>query len=264
MRLCKKILAISFKEKSIFRFDYIASTIFAFLYIVLKVYIWKGLYGTSAEAVNGIVLNDMIVYSILASFTEGVTKTSVMNDLNNGVLSGSISSNMLLPIGLKKYMFINSLTKNLFWTIYGIIPSVFVAMIFFGFHVNIRISNLIIYTVSVMMGIVINFLYNFLFGSSVIWFRNSFFLNNINSVLLNLFSGALVPLWFFPKGLKILSNFLPFRYIVFEPIAILLNTKNSNEIMFVLGIQLLWIVILFCAVTLVWNRGRYKIMIQGG
>lgn len=264
MKLCKRILAISFKEKSSFRFDYIVSTIFAFLYIVLKIYIWKGLYGINAEAVNGIVLNDMIVYSILASFTEGVTKTSVMNDLNNGVLSGSISSNMLLPIGLKKYMFIHSLTKNLFWTIYGIIPSVVVAMLFFGFHAEIRITNLIIYIISVMMGIVINFLYNFLFGSSVIWFRNSFFLNNINSVLLNLFSGALVPLWFFPTGLKVLSNFLPFRYIVFEPISILLNTKNSDEIMFVLGMQLIWIVILYGAVTFVWNRGRHKLMIQGG
>lgn len=264
MGLCKKILAISFKEKSVFRFDYIVSTIFAFLYIVLKVYIWKGLYGVNTAAVKGIVLNDMIVYSILASFTEGITKTSVMNDLNNGVLSGSISSNMLLPIGLKKYMFINSLTQNLFWTIYGIIPSVIVAIWFFGFHVEIRIINLIIYAVSVMMGIVINFLYNFLFGSSVIWLRNSFFLNNINSVLLNLFSGALVPLWFFPDSLKTLSNFLPFRYIVFEPISILLNTKNSDEIMFVLGMQLVWIAILFGAVTLVWNRGRHKLMIQGG
>lgn len=39
MRLCRKILAISFKEKSIFRFDYIVGTVFAFLYIVLKVYL---------------------------------------------------------------------------------------------------------------------------------------------------------------------------------------------------------------------------------
>lgn len=264
MNLCKKILAISFKEKSIFRFDYIVSTIFAFLYIVLKVYMWKGLYGINGKEVNGIILNDMIVYSILASFTSGVTKTSVMNELNGSVLSGSISSNLLLPIGLKKYMFINSVTKNLFQTIYGIIPSVLVAMIFFGFKMEVRLTNVIVYIFALIMGIVINFLYNFLFGLSVIWFRNSFFLNNINSVLLNLFSGALVPIWFFPNGLKILSDFLPFRYIVFEPISIILNTKGSNEILFVLGMQLLWIIILFSAVTFVWNRGRYKIMIQGG
>lgn len=114
------------------------------------------------------------------------------------------------------------------------------------------------------MGIMINFLYNFLFGLSVIWFRNSFFLNNINSVLSNLFSGALVPLWFFPEGLGMLSEFLPFRYIVFEPVSIFLNKRGPEEITTVLGMQLLWIFILYFAVTLVWNKGRHKIMIQGG
>ena len=264
MSLCKKIMSISFKEKSIFRFDYAVSTIFSFLYIVLKVYMWRGLYGIKGEAVNGIILNDMIVYSILSSFTCGITNTSVMNDLNSSVLNGSISSNLLLPIGLKKYLFINSVTKNFFLTIYEVVPSVLVAMIFFGFHAKIKLLNLIIYLFSVVMGILINFLYNFLFGSSVIWFRNAFFLNNINSVLLNLFSGATVPIWFFPQGLKTLSDFLPFRYIVFEPVSILLGTKNSSEILFVLGMQILWISILYSAVTLVWNRGRHKIMIQGG
>lgn len=168
MGLCKKILSISFKEKSIFRFDYLVNTLFSFFYIVLKVYLWKGLYGISGEAVSGIALNDMLVYSILSSFTAGITKTTVMNDLN------------------------------------------------------------------------------------------------INSVLLNLFSGALVPLWFFPEPMKNLSVFLPFRYIVFEPIAVLLNTKSVVETAYVFVMQMFWLVFLFCAATAVWNRGRNKIMIQGG
>ncbi len=264
MGLCKKILSISFKEKSIFRFDYLVNTLFSFFYIVLKVYLWKGLYGISGEAVSGIALNDMLVYSILSSFTAGITKTTVMNDLNESVLSGSISSNLLLPIGLKKYLFLHSVTKNIFLTLYGIIPSVLAAMLFFGFHAEISPVNLVLYVLSVIMGTLINFLYNFLFGSSVIWFRNSFFLNNINSVLLNLFSGALVPLWFFPEPMKILSVFLPFRYIVFEPIAVLLNTKSAAETAYVFAMQLFWLVFLFCAATAVWNRGRNKIMIQGG
>lgn len=264
MGLCRKILSISLKEKSIFRFDYITGVLFAFFYIVLKVYLWKGIYGSGGEAVNGIVLNDMIAYSILASLTGGVTKTSVMNDLNDSVLSGSIASDLLLPIGLKRYLFIRSVIKNILETIYTTAPSVLAAILFFGFHTEISFFRVILYLFSVTMGIVINFYYNFLFGLSVIWFRNSFFLNNINSVLSSLFSGALVPLWFFPEGLGMLSEFLPFRYIVFEPVSIFLNKRGPEEITAVLGMQLLWIFILYFAVTLVWNRGRQKIMIQGG
>lgn len=264
MRLCKKILAISLKEKSAFRFDYITGILFAFLSFVLRVYLWKGIYGSNGEAVNGIVLNDMIVYSIFAGFTEGITKTCVMHDLNDSVLNGSIASDLLLPIGLKKYMLIRTITKNILGTVYTTIPSVFAAMLFFGFHADIRFFPFLLYLFSADVGIVINFLYSFLFGLSVIWFRNSFFLNNVNSVLFNLFSGTLVPLWFFPKGLGILSELLPFRYIVFEPVSILLNKKSPEEIAAVLIMQLFWSFALFFAVTLVWNRGRHKIMIQGG
>ena len=153
MGLCKKILSISFKEKSIFRFDYLVNTLFSFFYIVLKVYLWKGLYGISGEAVSGIALNDMLVYSILSSFTAGITKTTVMNDLNESVLSGSISSNLLLPIGLKKYLFLHSVTKNIFLTLYGIIPSVLAAMLFFGFHAEISPVNLVLYVLSLSHGI---------------------------------------------------------------------------------------------------------------
>ncbi len=44
MGLFRRSLIISFKEKSIFRFDYLVGTVFAFFYIVLKVSLWKGLY----------------------------------------------------------------------------------------------------------------------------------------------------------------------------------------------------------------------------
>ncbi|MCM1263438.1 MAG: ABC-2 family transporter protein [Butyrivibrio sp.] len=264
MRLCRKILTISFKEKSMFRFDYIAGSIYAFFYIVLKVWLWKGLYGASGESVGGVALESMIIYSIIAGFTEGVTKTTVMKDLNNAVLDGTISSTLLLPMGLKTYMFIQSVAHSLFNTVYRTAPSVAAAMFVFGLNLEIKPENLLLYLCSVCMGIVINFLYNFLFGLSVIWLRNSFFLDNINSVLFSLFSGAFVPIWFFPNSLKALSDILPFRYIVFEPTAIFVNGKSLEESAAVLFIQLMWSVFLFCAVTFVWNRGRCKIMIQGG
>ena len=81
MGLFRRSLIISFKEKSIFRFDYLVGTVFAFFYIVLKVSLWKGLYGAGGTEIGGIALNSMIAYSIIAGFTEEITKTSVMRGL---------------------------------------------------------------------------------------------------------------------------------------------------------------------------------------
>lgn len=264
MGLVRKSLAVSFKEKSSFRFDYLLGTLYAFFYIVLKVSLWKGLYGAEGKEIGGIALNSMITYAIIAGFTEGVTKTSVMKELNDSVVDGTISVNLLLPMDLRKYLFIRSLTRGMFHTIYAILPSVAAAMLLFGFRMSIRPAGLALYFCSVCMGIIINFLYQFLFGSTVIWLRNSFFLGNINSVLLSLFSGAFVPIWFFPEGLKTLSIFLPFRYIVFEPTAILVSVKSCEEIAAVFAMQILWIAALSGMAALVFSRGRRRLMIQGG
>lgn len=264
MGLFRRSLVISFKEKSIFRFDYLGGIVLAFSYIILKVTLWKGLYGAEGKEIGGIALNSMIMYSIIAGFTEGIIKTSVMKELNDSVVEGTISENLLLPMGLRKYLFIRSLTRGIFHTLYTILPSVAVAMLLFGFHISIRPANLVVYFCSVCMGTAINFLYQFLFGCTVIWLRNSFFLGNINSVLQSLFSGAFVPIWFFPEGLKALSEFLPFRYIVFEPTAILVNVKSCEETAMVLGTQFIWVAVLAWAVSFVWNLGRNRLMIQGG
>lgn len=168
MGLFRKSLIISFKEKSIFRFDYLVGTVFAFFYIVLKVSLGKGLYGAEGTEIGGIALNSMIAYSIIAGFTEGVTKTSVMKELNDSVVDGTISGQLLLPMGLRKYLFIRSLTRGIFHTIYAVLPSVAVAMLLFGFRISIGPTNLVLYFCLLCMGTAINFLYQFLFGSTVI------------------------------------------------------------------------------------------------
>ena len=82
MGLWRKIFILSFREKSVYRFDYLAGTLFSFLYIILKIYIWKGVYAGSGGAVRGVLLSDMVAYSVLAGFTGGITKTSVMGEFN--------------------------------------------------------------------------------------------------------------------------------------------------------------------------------------
>lgn len=152
MGLWRKIFILSFREKSVYRFDYLAGTLFSFLYIILKIYIWKGVYAGSGGAVRGVLLSDMVAYSVLAGFTGGITKTSVMGEFNDSVCSGAISSELLLPVGLKKYLFTRSLARNMFQTVYGILPSVLMAMLLFGIHVRIRYPNLILYLLAAAMG----------------------------------------------------------------------------------------------------------------
>ena len=41
-------------------------------------------------------------------------------------------------------------------------------------------------------------------------------------------SGALVPMWVFPESLQIVSRYLPFEYIYYGPITVLIGDSNSR------------------------------------
>jgi ABC-2 type transport system permease protein len=162
------------------------------------------------------------------------------------------------------YYFLSNLSENLFWSIYQSLPPILVAIVFFGLRFELAPRNLALYFLSVMLAFVIFFLFSFIMGMSFLWFRNAHFLNNLTQLLFRLFSGSVVPLWFFPGWLNRVSDFLPFRYIIFEPISILLGKTPAEQIPGILVMQILWIVILFGLMTLIWVRGRKQIMIQGG
>ena len=138
------------------------------------------------------------------------------------------------------------------------------AIAFFGLRFDFTMQRLGLYCVSVALAFFISFLFSFIMGTSVIWLKNSFFLDNLRSLVLRLFSGAIVPLWFFPGWLNRASDFLPFRYIVFEPISILLGKTPMEQIPGVLLMQVLWIGLLFGMMSFIWAMGRRHIMIQGG
>jgi ABC-2 type transport system permease protein len=193
-----------------------------------------------------------------------LTRSDVMNHLNASFLDGSISLRLLLPLGYRTYYFLSNLSENLFWSIYQSLPPILVAIVFFGLRFDLTPQRLGLYCVSVMLAFFISFLFSFIMGTSVIWLKNSFFLENLRSLVLRLFSGAIVPLWFFPGWLNSASNFLPFRYIIFEPISILLGKTPMEQIPAVLMMQTLWIAILFGLMSFIWAMARKHIMVQGG
>ncbi len=259
----KRLLINAFKTKLVFRLNYLLNTLFSFLYILLQVFIWKGLYGNSSNW-NGIMLNEMIAYTIFSNVTSMFIKSNLMKNINNEVQDGSISLKMLLPCGYRTYYLKSVLSENLLGSIYNLLPPILIAVVVFGVDFKLSVIQLIVYVVTVFLAFVMNFTYSFVMGLSVVWFRNSFFLENVDQLVFKLFSGAIVPMWFFPSWLNGASFILPFRYMIFEPISILLGVTPRNQYLRVFTIQIVWIIILILLMQFVWAKAQKHIMIQGG
>ena len=78
------------------------------------------------------------------------------------------------------------------------------------------------------------------------------------------FTGALVPLWFFPPWLRQLANLLPSQAQTFIPLAIYIGQVPAHEIPTALGIQVGWVIVLLALVWVVWQRTMRRVVVQGG
>ena len=123
---------------------------------------------------------------------------------------------------------------------------------------------MVLYFVSSFFGFLVNFFFGYSFGLLAFKITNMWGMSQIVQAIFQLLSGALIPLTFFPGLIQKLLDFLPFKSIIYAPCMMYLGKFSCNEIIFTLGIQIIWVVILYFVSKLIWNALIKQLTILGG
>lgn len=89
-------------------------------------------------------------------------------------------------------------------------------------------------------------------------------LSQIMGAIINLLSGMLIPISFFPLWAQKIVNFFPFSSTIYTPSMIFLGKINGNNIISSLALQMLWIIILFIISKWMWKKLIKSLTILGG
>jgi ABC-2 type transport system permease protein len=117
---------------------------------------------------------------------------------------------------------------------------------------------------SVLMSFFIVAGINFCVGTFAIRLKSILGLLRAKYFLLELFSGLLIPISFFPQAFQDIFNFLPFQYISYVPVLIYLGKISGLGILKSLAIQIFWFAALIFVGNALWQWSSKKITIQGG
>jgi ABC-type uncharacterized transport system permease subunit len=77
-------------------------------------------------------------------------------------------------------------------------------------------------------------------------------------------SGALLPLWFMSRPLRLVSQVLPFQAVTYTPTAIYLGRLTGTRVLSGVALEAGWVVVLWLATRLVWSRAVHRVVVQGG
>src|SRR6185295_3593726 len=117
---------------------------------------------------------------------------------------------------------------------------------------------------SISLALLVSFALNFLVNLSAFWLMDDNGVSMIVNVLLQFFSGFLLPLAFFPAPLAALARVLPFQAITGLPAQVFLGQIGGAALGRTLLVQLFWALALGGLAIVVQGRALRKVVIQGG
>ncbi|MDE5597271.1 MAG: ABC-2 family transporter protein [Lachnospiraceae bacterium] len=246
-----------------------------YLYIVRKFlgmfiyyYLWMAVYASSAsDQLGGFSRNEMILYVFMSYTISDIVMIGISSEIGYDVIDGSVATNLIKPIDYRLYLTFRALGTMIYRVV---VPSV---LIWIGLEIYkvtklgmavTRPDEILLALVSIVFSFFIYVFFDYCFGMLAFVTTYIFGMNVIKNAALNLLTGKLIPISFFPMFVQEIFSFLPFTAMTYVPVMIYLGKYSGMEAWRQLGKQALWIVILYFLGSILWKKIEKRIVILGG
>lgn len=253
----------SFLNCGAYRFHHWMGVLSTLLKIFIFWCIYRALYGDRTE-VDGITMAMVTTNFVLSIGLDSLFYGNNDFYLPNKISSGSIATELLLPVSFKGRMLFENMGNTLFQLIFHFVPALLVCIVTVGVLPPVSIGSFLLFIVSAILGYGVLWNLSFLLQTFAFWLINMWSLITIKNVFLNVLSGSMIPLWFMPDWMTPVMNLLPFSSIYFTPVQIYLGQLTAQEIGTKFLTQVLWIVVLYLCGNVFWEKGKKKLVVQGG
>lgn len=238
------------------------------LYCFVMYFIWKAVFISSGESTfMGFTMTDMTVYVFLSNIVGFLTSTDSTDNLADEIHDGSIIMRMIKPVNLDYSLLTFEMGNKVMIITCIFLPVMLGVEIYRGMvlgYVAFRITNFLVFALSSFLSYLLAFYLNLIFGYLAFYLMNIWGFTILKSSIINFFSGALIPLSFFPGIVRTVFEQLPFASLIYVPTMIYMGKYSALEIVFVLCKQVLWIVVFVLISRMIWSWAQKRLAVQGG
>ncbi len=259
-------IRLSFLSILTYRLRYYTGIVTYTLFVAVNYFIWKAIYtsNTSDTTINGFTLSEMITYISVAWISRSLYFSNIDEEIDDIVRSGQISIYLLRPVNFHLMMLSQAAGETIFRVLFFTGPILFSVIMFFPVAPPVSFNAAILFLVATFNSFLIMAEINFNIGLL------SFSLKSIQSIsrakyyLIQLLSGLLMPISFFPSWFSSILNLLPFKLITYTPLQLYLGKYTDEEIANVFIEEFVWISILFLVSYRFWRYSIRQLTLQGG
>jgi ABC-2 type transport system permease protein len=246
-----------------YRLRYYTGVITYLINVTVYYFIWRAIF-LNSDHIEGFNLKQMVTYISLGWIIRSFYFSTIDQDMANDVMEGKISMTLIKPIQVQWSLIAQSLGESCFRLFMLTVPAALVISLVFPVSAPSSALHFVAFFISTVLSFFIVASINFIFGTCAIRLKSILGLLRAKYFLLELFSGLLIPMTFFPRSVQAVMSYLPFQHISFTPLLIYLGKAQGLRVLELLGLQLFWAIAVFLLGQWWWERSIRKLSIQGG
>ena len=262
-RVYAAFVRMGFVNTLAYRLRYYTGIVTYSIYVSVYYFILKAIYADSAT-IEGFDFGHMLTYISVGWIIRSFYFNNIDQDMAYAVAEGKMAMDLIKPVNQQFMSIAIALGESVFRLGLLTAPTAVVLLLVYPIRRPASVLHFVGFFASVLLSFFIVAAVNFGVGTFAIRLKSILGLLRAKYFLLELFSGLLIPISFFPRIFQDIFSVLPFQYISYIPVLIYLGKISGLGILRALALQLFWIFVLLAMGDALWRWSSRKITIQGG
>ena len=259
-----EFIRIGFVNILAFRLRYYTGILTYLINVTVYYFIWRAVFAQAAAPIAGFSLPQILTYVSVGWILRSFYWNTIDQEMAYEVIEGKIAMDLIKPVSVQWMWLTRAMGESAFRLILLTAPTAVVVTLLFPVLPPASPASLALFLAAAAGSFLLMGAINFLIGTCAIPLKSILALIRAKYWLIELLSGLLVPLSFFPRPLRLISAWLPFEHIAYTPLQIYLGRFSPAVSLRMLAIQYAWVAALLALGHLWWVRATRKITIHGG
>ena len=263
-KIYSEFIRIGFVNILAFRLRYYTGIITYLINVTVYYFIWRAVFASATGSIAGFSLPQILTYVSVGWIIRSFYWNTIDQEMAYEVIDGKIAMDFIKPVSVQWMWLARAMGESAFRLILLTAPTAIIVTLLFPVLPPSRGLNFFLFLLAAVGSFFIMGALNFIIGTCAIPLTSILALIRAKFWLIELLSGLLIPLSFFPRSLQIISSWLPFEHIAYTPLQIYLGRLPLGETLRLLAIEYFWVVALLFLGHMWWIRATRKITIHGG
>lgn len=258
-----EMIRIRFLMMLAYRTNYYSGILIYSINIGAYYFLWSAIYGDKGS-IQGLSMIQMTTYISVAWMARAFYFNNIDREIAQEIKEGKVAIELIRPYHYLRMKMMQALGEGIFRLLFFSAPGMVIVALLFPIDLSTNYMIWLWFFISIIFSFIINTQINLLTGITTFFLFNNDGLIRAKRVVIDLFSGLLLPISFYPLWAQELMGFFPFQAISYIPSMIFTEGFQGDAVYQAILFQLMWSLILIIPIQILWMIAKKQLIIQGG